>query len=132
MKMKELIFNSTYGFADLVESHIYGESAFCNYSEDILIERTLRFKKETLLHHYIETTIWNYYNRDIRKYGGDYIYYIFFFKGLFESYNVIFDYFKDIGDDEESSDEYILHNLNDNFEKIWHEHESVFRRLPQK
>lgn len=130
--MEKLIFNNTYRFADLVESYIYGESEFWNYSEKIFIDRALKFNKETLLHHYIETTIWNYYNRDIRKYGGDYIHYIFFFKGLFGAYNVVSNFFKDIGDEEESTDEYALNNLNDNFETKWHKHESVFRELFNK
>jgi hypothetical protein len=130
--MEELKFNSTYYFADLVESHIYGEAHFCNYSEEIFIDRALNFRKETLLHHYIETTIWNYYNRDIRKYGGDYTYYIFFFKRLFKIYDIDSKLFDKLGDDEDSSNEKILEKYNETFEKKWHRNESAFRQLLNK
>jgi hypothetical protein len=130
--MEKILFNSTYFFADLVESPIYAGSGFWNYSEDIFIERALRFNKETLLHHYIETTIWNYYNKNIRKYGGDYIHYIFFFKSLLEAYNVASIFFDRIGDDEESTDEDVLNKLNKNFERKWHQYESDFRKLFNK
>ncbi len=130
--MEEIKFNSTYYFADLVESFIYGESEFFNYSETIFIERALVFHKETLLHHYIETTIWNYFNRDFHKYGGDYIYDIFFFKEMFEDYEIDSNLFNGISDDEESTNEDILDYLNDNFVKKWYEHESEFRILFNK
>lgn len=130
--MEELKFNSTYHFADLVESYIYGESSFWNYSEEIFIERALNFKKETLLHHYIETTIWNYYNRDIRKNGGDYIHYIFFFKSLFETYNVDSKLFEKLGSDEDSTNEKTLQKFNDTFGTKWQKNENAFRQLFNK
>lgn len=127
--MEEINFNSTYYFADLVESYIYGQSTFWNYPEQVFIERALKFNKETLLHLYIETTIWNYYNRDIRKYGGDYIHYIFFFRNLFNDYKVETNLFDNIEEDEYETNENILNTLNDNFEDEWHQHEDEFREL---
>ncbi|NHZ85269.1 MAG: hypothetical protein GWP19_05245 [Planctomycetia bacterium] len=99
--MKEINFNSTYHFSDLVESYIYGESGFWNYSEEIFKERSLNFQKETLLHHFIETTIWNYYNRQFRKHGGIYEDdedFIEFLRNLFITYDVSINFFDEVID----------------------------------
>lgn len=130
--MEKIIFNSTYYFSDLVESYIYNGSGFWHYSETDFIERATKFCKETLLHQYIETNIWNYFNKDIHKYGGDYIYYIFFFKNLFEDYNVVTNLFDKIGDDEDSTEETCLNTLNENFKEKWQRYESDFRILFNK
>ncbi len=71
--MDEIKLNHIYSFADLIERHIYGHSGFWNYSEPTFVDRSLKFRKETLLHHFIETTIWNYYNREFRKHLDVYV-----------------------------------------------------------
>ena len=69
--MTEQNLNHTYSFASHIDGNIQSEIGLWNYDEDIFIKRSLNFNRKTLLHHYIETTLWNDYNRDIRKYGGD-------------------------------------------------------------
>lgn len=127
--MDEIRFNNTYHFADLVESYIYGDSGFWRYSDEIFKERSLGFKKETLLHHFIETTVWNYYNRQFRKYGGIYEDdedFLEFLRNLFDSYNVEIDFFDDLIDVYESED------LHEDFKNWWNEKEPEFRELFNK
>jgi hypothetical protein len=127
--MKEIRFNNTYYFADLVESYIYGDSGFWRFSEDVFKERSLRFKKETLLHLYIETTIWNYYNREFRKNGGVYEDnedFLDFLRGLFETYNVNIEFFDGLIDIENSDD------LYEDFRNWWCNKETEFRELFNK
>lgn len=127
--MEEIKFNNTYHFANLVESYIYGESGFWNYSDEIFKDRSLKFHKETLLHHYIETTIWNYYNKEFRKYGGIYEDnedFLDFLRDLFESYSVTVEFFDDIVNVDESED------LHEDFKKWWYDKESEFRELFNK
>ena len=127
--MEEIRFNSTYHFADLVESFIYGESGFWNYDEDIFIERSLSFNKETLLHHYIETKIWSYYDREFRKNGGIYEDsedFLEFFKDLFDTYDVSIAFFDEVVDVEETED------LHAEFLDWWYDKEDEFSALFNK
>ena len=128
-KMDEIRFNDTYYFASLVESYIYGKSGFWRYSEEVFKERSLRFNKETLLHHFIETTIWNYYNRQFIKHGGVYEDnedFLEFLRNLFDSYNVSIEFFDDLVNIDESED------LHEDFKKWWIAKEPEFRQLFSK
>ena len=96
-----------------------------NYDEDIFIKRSLNFNRKTLLHHYIETTLWNDYNRDIRKYGGDYTHHIESFYELFLEFVPSKNPFKNL----EKLDDYELDLYNDKFTEIWINKENDFRKL---
>lgn len=130
--MDELNLHNTYFFANIVENEIFAETSFWNFPDDVFQERALNFNKETLLHLYIETTIWNYFNYEIRKCAGDNVQCIFFLKKIFEQYNIDSPLFVKIGEDEESTNFKILEQFNQTFHKKWIKHEPIFRNLFKK
>ncbi len=128
--MDELHFNNIYHFSNIVESSIFYETNFWNYPEEPFIERAVSFKKETLLHLYIETTLWNHYNYDIRKSTDFYIEdpsFFDFVRELSDSYNVHFECLDEIVDFE-TYDE----NLDQKFKDWWERNEPNFRELFNK
>ena len=127
--MNEVKFNKTYYFADLVESCIYEDLNFWNYSPKVFILRSSNFNKETLLHHFIETTIWNYYNSAFNEFGGFYEEdeeFLDFLRSLFKTYDISIDFFDDVVDTELSED------LYKDFLKWWNNNEEIFRQLFNK
>ncbi|MBF4984754.1 HNH endonuclease [Nonlabens mediterrranea] len=123
--MTEQNLNHTYSFASQIDGNIQSNICLWNYDEDIFIKRSLNFNKKTLLHHYIETTLWNDYNRDIRKHGGDYTHHIEDFYELFLAFVPSKNPFKNLeklNDDE-------LDSYNDKFTEIWKNKEMEFRIL---
>ncbi len=123
--MTEQNLNHIYSFASQIDANIQAEIGFWNYDEETFKKRSLGFNKETLLHHYIETTIWNDYNRDIRKYGGDYTHHIEYFHALFSEFIPEKNLFKKL----DKTDEDELDSYNDDFEEIWKNEEEIFREL---
>ncbi|MEP0213630.1 MAG: HNH endonuclease signature motif containing protein [Cellulophaga sp.] len=129
--MDELHFNNIYHFASMVESSIFSEENFWNYPEEYFIERAISFKKETLLHLYIETTIWNHYNYDIRKSTDFYIDDAGFFEYVRElsiSYNVNFEYL----DEKIDFETYEGDDLDQKLKDWWNNNEIKFRELFNK
>jgi len=72
LKVKERRFESTYRFAGIIEESIKSKIEFWNYNEMSFILRTVNFSRDTLLHLYIETRLFNFYREDTRDNGEDY------------------------------------------------------------
>jgi hypothetical protein len=71
-KIETFNFEGIYSFIDLIEGNVNANVSFWNYDEQYFIEHSSRFSKETLLHHYIVISCFNYYSRDFKKYPESY------------------------------------------------------------
>lgn len=67
----EYKFDNVYKFANIITGMVDYETQFWNYDEMQLIDAICKFNKVSLLHIYIFTQLWNYYNRLYRKFGSD-------------------------------------------------------------
>jgi len=90
--MSELVeykFESIYKFIDIIHQSVKSEVEFWGYNEDEFIESAVKFSKKSLLHIYIQSTLFFYFKRDFNK-NGDCIEEedMQVWLSLFDSYNV--------------------------------------------
>ncbi len=98
-------FESVYLFVDIIYQSVKSEVEFWNFDANEFIHSAIIFQKKSLLHIYVESTLFNYFRRDFRKnedcYEEDNI---DEWKSIFSSYNVKLDFpncsFDDSGEDE--------------------------------
>lgn len=90
--MIEYKFESIYRFTDIIYQSVKINIEFFNFNLNEFIKSSTTFQKKSLLHIYIECTLYNYFNRNFFK-NGDCIEEdeIEEWKDLFETYNIDLD-----------------------------------------
>lgn len=66
---QEFRFNNIYKQIDIIDNYVKSGCDFWNYNEEIFINASAKFSKQTLLHLYIITTLINHYHKDFIKNG---------------------------------------------------------------
>lgn len=104
IQMIEYKFESIYLFVDIIYQSVKSEVEFWNYDAYEFIQSATTFQKKSLLHIYVESTLFNYYNNDFRKNGDCYEENnIDEWRSIFSSYKVKLDFpnciFDDSGDE---------------------------------
>lgn len=72
IQMIEYKFESIYLFVYIIYQSVKSEVEFWNYDAYEFIQSATTFQKKSLLHIYVESTLFNYYNNDFRKNGDCY------------------------------------------------------------
>ncbi len=67
--MIEYKFASIYRFADIIYQAVKYEEGFWNFNPNEFIQSATTFQKKSLLHIYVESTLFNYFHSDFRKNG---------------------------------------------------------------
>ncbi len=70
--MIEYKFASIYRFADIIYQAVKYEEGFWNFNPNEFIQSATTFQKKSLLHIYVESTLFNYSHSDFRKNGDCY------------------------------------------------------------
>ena len=70
--MVEYKFESIYLFVDIIYQSVKSEVEFWNFDVNDFIKSATTFQKKSLLHIYVESTLFNYYLRNFRKNGDCY------------------------------------------------------------
>lgn len=70
--MVEYKFESIYLFVDIIYQAVKSEVEFWNFDTNEFIKSATTFQRKSLLHIYVESTLFNYYHRDFRKNGDCY------------------------------------------------------------
>ena len=93
VQMVEYKFESIYLFVDIIYQAVKSEIEFWDFDASEFIQSATTFQKKSLLHIYVESTVFNYFRRDFRKnedcYEEDNINE---WKTIFSSYNIKLDF----------------------------------------
>ena len=112
--MVEYKFESIYLFVDIIYQSVKSEVEFWNFDVNDFIKSATTFQKKSLLHIYVESTLFNYYLRNFRKNGDCYEEEdIDEWKSIFSAYNVTLD-FPDCNFDDPEEDDCVYEWFLDN------------------
>lgn len=112
--MVEYKFESIYLFVDIIYQSVKSEVEFWNFDVNDFIKSATTFQKKSLLHIYVESTLFNYYLRNFRKNGDCYEEEdIDEWKSIFTAYNVTL-HFPDCNFDDPEEDDCVYEWFLDN------------------